>query len=81
MAPPDSDPESNDDNNGVEVAEALAAFGVVVAEVKAGLDVQYLVKSVRLRPHQKITPPTKILCKGIQLIPEFKKNLKLLTDT
>lgn len=39
MTPPDSDLESDDDDDGVEVAEALAAFGVVVAEVEAGLDV------------------------------------------
>lgn len=45
IAPPDSDPESDDDGNGVEVAKALAVFGVVVAEVEAvaevdaGLDV------------------------------------------
>ena len=39
IAPPDSDAEPDGDNNGVEVAEALAAFGVVVAEVEAGLDV------------------------------------------
>lgn len=39
IAPPDSDAESDGDNNGVEVAEALAAFSVVVAEVETGLDV------------------------------------------
>ena len=39
MAPPDSHPESDDNDDCVEVAEALTAFGVVVAEVEAGLDV------------------------------------------
>lgn len=38
IAPPESDPEL-DGGDVVEVAEALAALGVVVADVEVGLDV------------------------------------------